>query len=256
MAGDTNPGLPPYIEDAWGLRDRPNKGPKRGLSLPRIVDAAVTVAASESLTAVSMSRVAAELGASTMSLYRYLASKDELLTLMADAIYSTPPSPPEHPDEGWRAGLSRWAWEQHVILRQHSWVLRIPVSGPPITPNQIIWLERGLVCLGDTTMTENEKLSVIMLVSGFTRNEATVAAEVQAVFLASAADEHAAVAGYGQLVRKLADPARFPAFNAVIDAGVLDAAGGPDDEFAFGLERVLDGIEALVRTRATTHPRA
>src|ERR1700733_2820868 len=101
--------LPASIEAAWGVRDRPHKGPKPGLTLPRVVDAAVRVAEAEGLAAVSMSRVAAELGASTMSLYRYVAAKDELLDLMADQAYGPPPPPPE-PGQGWREGLSQWAW--------------------------------------------------------------------------------------------------------------------------------------------------
>ncbi|MXM69121.1 TetR family transcriptional regulator [Streptomyces sp. HUCO-GS316] len=246
MDASREPTLPSYLGEAWGLRERPNKGPKRGLSLQRIVDAAVAIAASEGLSAVSMSRVAADLGASTMALYRYLASKDELLVLMMDAIYQTPPSPPQTPDEGWRAGLSRWAWEQHTILRKHTWALRIPITGPPVTPNQIIWLERGLHCLGDTPLSEGDKLSVIMLLSGYTRSEATVSADVEATFMAKAPDELAAMVSYGQLVRRLVGPDRFPALNKVIDAGVLDEPAGPDDEFVFGLERILDGIGVLI----------
>jgi hypothetical protein len=67
-------GLPASIEAAWGLRERPAKGPKPGLSLDRIVEAAVGVAATEGLAAVSMGRVAKELSVSTMSLYRYVAA--------------------------------------------------------------------------------------------------------------------------------------------------------------------------------------
>jgi AcrR family transcriptional regulator len=239
------PTLPSYLGEAWGLRERPTKGPKRGLSLQRIVDAAVAIAASEGLSAVSMSRVASDLGASTMALYRYIASKDELLVLMMDAIYQTPPVP-ETGDEGWRAGLSRWAWGQHTILRKHTWALRIPITGPPVTPNQITWLERGLHCLSETPLPEGDKLSVIMLLSGYTRSEATVSADVEATFMAKAPDELAAMVSYGQLVRRLVGPDRFPALNKVIDAGVLDAPAGPDDEFVFGLERILDGIGVLI----------
>ena len=65
-------GLPATIAAAWGLRARPGKGPKPGLSLERIVAAAIRVATADGLAAVSMSRVAAELGAATMSLYRYV----------------------------------------------------------------------------------------------------------------------------------------------------------------------------------------
>jgi hypothetical protein len=185
-----------------------------------------------------------------------LATKDELLVLMADAIYETPPSAATDERESWRVGLHRWAWEQHEILRKHTWALSIPINGPPISPNQIIWLERGLQCLTRTGLSESEKLSVIMLLSGFTRNEATVSAEIQAAFSTQASaesvvDERAMMDSYRQLMQALAVPERFPAFNAAISAGVLDKPSGPDDEFIFGLERVLDGIGALVDQRTT-----
>ena len=97
-------GLPASIEAAWGVRTRPSKGPRPTLSLERIVAAAVRVAAADGLAAVSMSRVAAELGVSTMSLYRYVGSKAELLALMVDVPYEPPPRP--EPGEGWRRGRS------------------------------------------------------------------------------------------------------------------------------------------------------
>jgi AcrR family transcriptional regulator len=241
-------GLPASIEAAWGLRERPNKGPKPGLSLDRIVDAAVKVAASEGLAAVSMNRVAAELGSSAMSLYRYVAAKDELLALMVDAaLGSALASPP--PVEGWRTGLSHWAWAYHKVLRRHPWVLRVPITGPPVAPNQTAWLESGLRSLQDTGLTEAEKLSVILLLSGFVRNEATLAADIGAAASASGAIETEIMPTWGRQLRRLTDPERFPALRAALASGVFDHDDDPDDEFIFGLERILDGIDALVRAR-------
>jgi AcrR family transcriptional regulator len=74
MTDDEDVGLPASIAAAWGLRERPRRGPKRELSVAKIVEAGITVADTEGLEAVSMSRVAGELGASTMALYRYVAS--------------------------------------------------------------------------------------------------------------------------------------------------------------------------------------
>lgn len=241
MDDDTETGLPASIEEAWGVRRRPRKGPKPGLDLERIVAAAVGVAASEGIEAVSMSRVATELGSSAMSLYRYVAAKDELLALMIDAAFDTPVAAAP-PDEGWRAGMTRWAWTYHDALRRHPWVLRVPISGPPVTPNQIAWLEDGLRALGGTGLTEPEKLSVILLVSGYVRNEATLAADLQT---ASAP----IMPRWGRQIAALTDPERFPALHAALATEVFDQDDDPDDEFMFGLERVLDGIEALVRRR-------
>ena len=75
-------GLPDAIAAAWGVRERPHKGPKPALSLPRIVEAAVRVADADGLDAVSMGRVASELGAAPMSLYRHVSGKEELLDLI------------------------------------------------------------------------------------------------------------------------------------------------------------------------------
>lgn len=237
----TETGLPASIEAAWGRRERPSKGPRPSLSLERIVEAGVKVAATEGLAAVSMSRVAAEIGASTMSLYRYVAAKDELLALMVDAALGTPP--PRPPGErGWRAGLSRWAWGAHDLYTRQPWALRVPISGPPVTPNQIAWLEDGLRSLRATRLTDQDKLSVMLLLSGFVRNAATLAADIAA---AHAADVQV-MQGFGRLLSQLTDAERFPELHAAIAAGAFDDEDDIDAEFVFGLERVLDGIGALV----------
>src|ERR1700759_3752931 len=90
--GGAMKGLPASIEIAWGIRELSSKGPKRGLSLQQITEAAISIASSGSLEAVSMNRVAAELGVGTMSLYRYVATKDELLALTVDAVFQNPPA--------------------------------------------------------------------------------------------------------------------------------------------------------------------
>jgi AcrR family transcriptional regulator len=248
MDDDSGTGLPASIEAAWGVRERPNKGPKRGLSMERIVEAAVKVADADGLAAVSMGRVATDLGVSTMSLYRYVAAKAELLALMVDAALGPPPTAPA-PEEGWRAGLSRWAWAELAAYRRHPWGLRIPISGPPTTPNQIAWLEQGLRCLRDTGLAESEKLSVMLLLTGFVRNWATLAADLSEAARASGSQAQEVMPGYGRLLAKLTDAHRFPALHAVIAAGVFDEPDDLDAEFVFGLQRVLDGIDALVWAR-------
>jgi AcrR family transcriptional regulator len=252
---DQNPtGLPASIEATWGVRTRPSKGPRPALSLERIVAAAVRVAAADGIQAVSMSRVAADLGVSTMSLYRYVGAKDELLVLMADLAYEPPPGPV--PGEGWRKGLERWAWSELAVYRRNPWVLRIPIGGPPATPNQVAWLERGLASLAGTSLREGEKMSVILLVTGYVRNQATLEADIAAAMASGAAGARA-ITSYGRTLARLTDPERFPALHAAIAAGALDAPEwdiGKDDldvEFVFGLERVLDGIETLIENRRT-----
>jgi len=256
--------LPASVAAAWGLRGRPAKGPRPGLSLERIVAAAVRVADAEGLAAVSMSRVATELGTAPMSLYRYVAAKDELLTLMVDAAYGPapagqPPAPGEgtaHAEgtaqaegTGWRAGLSRWAWAMRARIKVHPWVLRIPISGLPTLPNEVGWFEEGLYSLRDTGLGENEKASAILLVSGYVRNTAMIDADIESAVRASGKTPDEWMSSYARTVTQLADPQRFPALTKFIAAGVFDTADPPEAEFAFGLDRVLDGLAALISTR-------
>ena len=198
-----------------------------------------------------MGRVAADLGVSTMSLYRYVAAKDELLALMADLTLEAPPAR-RGPEESWRDGLSRWAWTEFEVYRRNPWVLRIPISGPPVTPNATAWLERGLDALRDTGLVEGEKLSVILLLTGFVRSQAMLEADIAAAQAAGGAPPDPELMGaYGRLLARLTDPERFPALHAVIAAGVFDEPDEPDYDFNFGLERVLDGIETLIENRRT-----
>jgi len=246
--------LPASIEYAWGLRGRPGKGPRPGLSLDRIVEAAITVAGRDGLDAVSMSRVAAELGSAAMSLYRYIASKDELLALMVDTAMGEP-APGPTAEQGWRAGLAHWARSAFDAYRRRRWIVRVPITAPPITPNQIVWMEAGLVCLRDTGLTEPEKLSTILLVSGYVRSQAVMEVDFAEAVLAGA-DPVELAATYGRTLSRLIDPERFPAVHAAIASGSLDdepdhaQADFTADELAFGLERILDGLEVLISSRS------
>jgi AcrR family transcriptional regulator len=235
----------PGIAAAWGVKPPPAKGPKPGLGLERIVGAAIQIADAESLDAVSMNRVARQLGTGAMSLYRYVVSKEELLALMIDAAIGEVPRTPAA--GGWRVRLEAWAWSTVRAMREHPWSARAPVAGPPLAPNAVAWFEDALAALDDTGLTPAEKPSIVLLLSGYVQNHVTVMADVAGAFLA--ADPDQAMRGYSDTLRRLTDAQRFPALHEVLDAGVFDRADPPDDEFRFGLQRILDGIEALILSR-------
>lgn len=250
---DSDTGMPASIEAAWGLRERPHKGPRPSLSQDRIVQAAIQIAQAEGLAAVSMGKVAAKLGASTMSLYRHVSGKDDLLALMVDAAFGPPPAAPT-PDEGWREGLSRWAWAFRARLQRHRWAVRLPISGLPARPNEVAWFEDGLNSLRDTSLAEAEKASVILLVSGYVRNIATTDADIVAAIQASGKTPQAWMSSYARLFAKIAETRHFPALSKFVAAGVFDSYDDPDDEFIFGLDRILDGIDALITKRTPPNP--
>jgi len=235
--------LRPSIALAWGRAERPRRGPKPGLSLERIVAAGIGLAVTDGLGSVSMGRVAAELGASTMALYRYVPAKDDLLTLMVDTAFGPAPGAAE-PGDGWRAGLARWAAGLRAAYQRHPWVLRVPLSGELLLcPNNIAWMEDALRCLAGTPLPEQQKLSAILLVSGFVRNQATLTDDITA-----GAGGEPEIPGLGAAMSALIGPDGYPALRQAIASGALDDDSGIHDEFIFGLTRILDGLDVLIRS--------
>jgi AcrR family transcriptional regulator len=107
------------------------------MTLTEIVAAAVDLADASGLAGVSMSKVAKALGFTTMSLYRYVSSKDDLVILMADAALGSPP-PRTGPPLPWRDALSSWTRSLLAVYREHPWITDVPISGPPAAP-QSAW---------------------------------------------------------------------------------------------------------------------
>jgi AcrR family transcriptional regulator len=231
MTDDISPG----IRRLWAP---PAPAARRGLSVDRIVEAAIALADEGGLEAVSMARVADRLGFTTMSLYRHVAGKDELLVLMADAVVGAPPA--VDPGAGWRSALRRWGTELLALLVRHPWYVQLPITGPPVTPNLLRWLDSGLRALAGTPLSEPEKAAAILSVNGQVFWEARLVAD-----MAIAPERTAASAA---LLREVVDAERFPALRQAIDAGIFEDDSSADDA-AFGLERVLDGIAALVERR-------
>lgn len=236
---DETHGLSASMELAWGLRERRTRGPRRGLDLGRIVHAGIEIAVADGIGAVSMGRVATAVGVSTMALYRYVAAKDDLLELMVDTALGAPPPPRD--GETWRDGLLRWATGVRDSYRRNPWALRVPISTPPLGPNNIRWLEDALRSLRGTTLTPQQKLSSVVVLSGFVRSEELLLQDVLAGQKAGEPPDHYRVA-----LSKLIDERDFPNVSEILVSGALDDDEGLDGEFDFGVGRILDGIQALM----------
>src|SRR5580692_5911878 len=143
--------LPVGLDLLWGRRGPGRRGPRPGLSADVIVDAAIRLADAEGLEGVSMARVAAELGFTTMSLYRYVTSKEELLQLMWNASARGVENLVLEGD-GWRARLRAWAIVQRDMLDRHPWLTQLPMAAPPMAPNSMIFVERGLETMDGTPL--------------------------------------------------------------------------------------------------------
>ncbi|MFI6478828.1 TetR/AcrR family transcriptional regulator [Nonomuraea sp. NPDC050663] len=218
---------------------------KKGLSLELVVEAAVEVADAEGLESVSMSRVAKQLDVSAMALYRHVATKDELVALMVDTALGPPPPPAT--GGGWREGLVYLAEAMRARLLEHPWTALAPVTGPPSSPNQLTWLDRVLHAMRDTGLDEAEQLFCALLLS--TQVQSGVALAVTVNRNPSAA---ALAAGYSDFLDRATADGRLPEVRRLVRAGIFQGAEmdmSMETEFRFGLERILDGIEALVRVR-------
>jgi AcrR family transcriptional regulator len=227
----TDEPLPRALQILW--RD-PQARRTGGLSRERIVTTAIELADTDGLGALSMARLAERLGCGTMSLYRHIANKDELLTFMLSAA---PAPPPTADPSDWRGALADWAAGLWDVYHQHPWVLQTASAGPPADPGQLAWLDAGLAALGATGLAEREKLAAVMAVLHYVRGAAALAIDAGQVDGPE----------YPALLRRLLDADRFPALAAAVEAGVFDDAD--DDhlaEFRSGLGQLLDGIAAKV----------
>ncbi|GGV54241.1 TetR family transcriptional regulator [Streptomyces longisporoflavus] len=232
------------LELLWGEGERPTRGPKPGLTLDRIVTEAVRLADAEGLTAVSMRRLSTELGTGTMSLYRYVPGKSELLDLMLDRVF-TPAGEAGPPGGGWRAAVEAYARETLVLYREHPWLLHVNQARPVLGPGSVGGLERTLSGIKSMGLTDPELIGVIVMVEGYVTGVArTQVQEMEAVKKSGLTDKAFWEAQYPTLER-IMNSGRYPLLAGLSD----DAFGSEFDHFEFGLRRLLDGLDVLVAAR-------
>jgi hypothetical protein len=176
-----------------------------------------------------------------------VASKRELMLMVVDAAYG--PAPRIRAGRrGWRPQLQDWATALRDELTAHPWAVAVPVGEPPLLPNSVAWLERALAALAPTALTEQQKMSALLLLDVYVRGQVAVS---QGFGEADGALDADAGRLYTQRLLALADEQTHPHLHRALGAGALaDDNDFATDEFAFGLATVLDGIAALVTRQA------
>ncbi|MQA98212.1 MAG: TetR family transcriptional regulator [Streptosporangiales bacterium] len=224
----------------WGEPPGPRRGPKPALSREGIARAAIEVADAEGLAAVSMQRVAAALGFTKMSLYRYVPGKTELVALMAESAIGVPPDLEAESGRGWRVRLDAWARALMEPMIRHPWTLEATVGPRVPGPNELAWVEAALTALEGTGLDGPERLDAVVTLTGHVRGIVQQAASVPG---------GAPEAQLGAVIRELMREhgARYPALAAAVDPA---ATGARDEAFDFGLARILDGLAALITARS------
>ena len=227
----------------WARPERASRGPKPAHTRDEITAVAIRIADEEGLDAVSMRRIANELGAGTTSLYRYFSKKSELFELMADAVVGELPVPPRTGD--WSADLRAIAVRERTQLQRHPWYLSFTAARPQLGPNNLRVMDHSLAIVEDLGLDIDDMLvmvsTVIALVHGYVMNELSDQESTRG----SGLDRDEWMEVIGPYAQSVIDSGEYPRVARVI----LDAAGphAPDrDERAFtlGLDRVLDGLAA------------
>lgn len=225
------------------LREEPHSR-RPGYTRERLAAAALEIADAEGFEAVSMRRVAQELGAGTMTLYHYVRSKDELITLMVDSVMGELLVPEAELEDEWRPALAQIAQRTHRVFSHHRWALDRLGDGRP-GPNGMRHFEQSLRAVSGLDVPDEAKFELIGMIDdyafGFALREA------------QEFDEHRR-GGFSAEMREFfqreLDSGDYPLIRDILGADA-DAAVDRVAELLFregrferGLDRLLDGIEA------------
>ncbi|MFC5667474.1 TetR/AcrR family transcriptional regulator [Kitasatospora misakiensis] len=234
----------------WGVsaEEKPGRrGPRQAKSPAEIAAAAIVIADAEGVDAVTMRRVAQELGVSPMALYTYVPGKAELLDLMLDTVYAAVPRTAPV-DEGWRARVTAVAEDNRALHRAHPWIAAVATSRPPLGPGVMAKYEYELRAFEGTGLSDVDLDAALTHVLGFVGTCARMAADERAAQQDSAMTDAQWWAANAELLARVFDPERYPV-AARVGAAAGEAHGAaydPDHAYAFGLARVLDGLAALI----------
>ncbi|MEU4578208.1 GntR family transcriptional regulator [Nonomuraea sp. ATR24] len=207
------------------------------LERDRIVRAAIEIADVDGLASLSMRSVGSRLGVATMSLYRHVESKGELARLMADAAFAEIDYP--EPPPGWRSHLRVAARLQWAAYQRHPWLPRVvSVTRPIVLPGMVAYAQWSLRALDDLGLPADTRLLVYATLVNYVRGTAVnIESETDAerdTGLTSTQWMSRRLTVEGRLIKQVTDP------RVAIDLETI---------FAFGLERVLDGLSTVITPR-------
>jgi AcrR family transcriptional regulator len=232
--------------DMW-TRVEPGRRQSR-FTRAEIAQIALRIADTEGIDAVSMRRVASELGAGTMTLYHYVRTKDELLALVFDAIMGEVVVPDDQPlPASWRDAITVIACRSRDSLRKHAWMFDI-ADEPAVGPNAVRHFDQSLQAVATVPGSLADKLDVLTMVDeyvfGFCMHERSSFHEVE--------DEQEMI----DYVQELVDRGGFPTLERLSQefglAALWEQIEGharDDARFDRNLTRLLDGVERSLHAR-------
>jgi len=235
---ETNSGL------VWERPEPATRSAPVPLSRDQIVQAALGIADAEGLDGVSLRKVGAALNAGPMRLYGYMSTKEELLDLMADAVYGEMASTETLPDN-WRAATRALAHRVRQAVQKHPWFLDLLGGRPHLGPKALAHLEaslaslRGMPGFDDASFVFQAFRTVNAYVIGTLQSEESEVLAERESGLSKKEWQNAT----GPYIKRMIGTGRFPAIAKVV---LYASHPSPAIVFDRGLDCVLDGIEARV----------
>ena len=226
---------PVDTDPLWSDRERWERKPRMGLSLARIAEAAVAVADKEGIDAVSMQRVAEDLGFTKMSLYRHVANKAELVKVMIDIAVGEPPDLSTIRD-GWRSRLEELVRQLTQVWQQHPWIPDVTVGGRTMGPREVGWTESALSAFAGTPLPGDERLAAVFLLFGHIRN--------------THSNANAGTQPWMDTQQAARLERRRDTLPELTSALAAEGTALRDNGRAFGLERLYAGFAALISERS------
>lgn len=233
------------VDDSALIWTRPQPGARRPkFTRDQIASTALAIADAEGFAAVSMRRIATELGAGTMTLYYYVRTKDELVALMDDAIMTEVLIPREELPEHWYDALTAVAVRTWDVLMRHPWAL-YSLQNAPTGPNAMRHFEQSLAALANTDLAGPAKVALLSAVDDYVHGNVLRTAEVRETNDPMSEEQLEATLAFGQAQLATGE---FPHTEALFGdkhpREVYATLAGTDNErerFRAGLAMLLDG---------------
>ncbi|THG31498.1 TetR/AcrR family transcriptional regulator [Naasia lichenicola] len=232
--------IPRGIALAWGIPAASDRKQKTELSVDRIISVALELADESGLAAVSMAAVAGRLGYTPMSLYRYVAAKDDLVMLMGDAAVGSPPEDVAAATD-WRSAVDAWIEAILDLYERHPWLLDLPANPLPVTPNAVDWMESLLGSFATTNLTIEDTVRAAILVTGQARWEATML-RLRSNVLPEGAALVPVSTPNARVLSSLLDDQSHPSMSRMLRSRF----SGDGQRASFGVERALDGLALYI----------
>jgi len=227
----------------------PSRGPARGLDLDAVIAASTDLADREGLDAVTMRRLASQLGVAAMTLYTYVPGKAELVDLMLDALYQRLPLA-DTSGRPWRQRLGEVATENRALYQAHPWSAAVSTLRPPLGPGMMAKYDHELRALEGLGLSDVELDDTLTYLLSFVQASARAASDARAAQLDSAMNDQAWWEANAPLLARVLDHGTYPLATRVGTAAgtAHGSAHDPDHAYHFGLDRLFDGLSALIDT--------